>query len=196
MKDGVKLTLHGAWKDVLAGDTDVALAIAVEKTFIPGEPARVQEIFEGGIDQFDRQEWMEYYRAAGEIAGKPFAPGATGGTLFMDTYAMQAAYHMKRFGTTQLQIAIGASKCHHYGSLNPLAQYQFEVSVEHVLADRLITFPLTRSMCAPVGDGAAAALVCSEKFMRSLSPQQQERAVKIRACHLAGGKYRSLDGPA
>ena len=32
-----------------------------------------------------------------------------------------------------------------------------------VLADRPVSGPLTRAMCAPIGDGAAAALVCSEK---------------------------------
>ena len=26
-----------------------------------------------------------------------------------------------------------------------------------VLADRVVSFPLTRAMCAPIGDGAAAA---------------------------------------
>jgi hypothetical protein len=56
---------------------------------------------------------------AGEAAGKPFEPGAGGGTVFMDTYAMQAAWHMKRYGTTQRQIAVGASKNHHHGSLQP-----------------------------------------------------------------------------
>ena len=189
------MALNGAWKDVLAGTSDLALAIGVEKTFIAEDPSRVQEIFEGGIDQFDRQEWMDYYKKAGEISGKPFEPNAAGGTVFMDTYAMQAAYHMKQHGTTQRQLAIAASKNHYQGSLNPLAQYQFEVSVDEVLADRIVSYPLTRSMCAPIGDGAAAALICSERFLRTLSPEQQARAVKIRTSQLTGGMYRRLDEP-
>jgi acetyl-CoA acetyltransferase len=111
----------------------------------------------------------------------------------MDTYAMQACYHMKRYGTTQRQIAAGASKNHNHGALNPNAQYRFRMSTDEVLADRPVSFPLTRAMCAPVGDGAAAAIVCSEKILRELAPAVRERAVRIAGHGLSGGKYRSLD---
>jgi acetyl-CoA acetyltransferase len=189
------MAFHGAWKDVLSGQSELSLAVGVEKTFVPNDPQRTQEIFNGGIDQLDRNEWMAYYAKAGEIAGKPFAPNAGGGTVFMDTYAMQAAYHMKTYGTTQRQIAIGASKNHAVGAKNPLAQYRFEVSPEQVLADRVVSFPLTRAMCAPIGDGAAAALLCSERFLGSLPARVRERAAKVRASTLSGGKYRALDEP-
>lgn len=189
------MALHGAWKDVLSGTAELSLAIGVEKTFVPDDPLRTQEIFDGGIDQLDPADWMAYYAAAGEQAGKPFNPKDGGGTLFMDTYAMQAAWHMKAHGTTAAQIAAGASKNHAMGAKNPLAQYRFEVSPEQVLADRLVSWPLTRSMCAPIGDGAAAALVCSAGFLKSLPAEVRERAVRIRASVLTGGKYRRLDEP-
>ena len=60
------MAFHGAWKDILSGVSDLSLAIGVEKTFVQGDPGRTQEIFEGGIDQFDPQEWIAYYRRAGE----------------------------------------------------------------------------------------------------------------------------------
>jgi len=189
------MAFHGAWKDVLAGQSDLSLAVGVEKTFVPNDPQRTQEIFNGGIDQLDRDEWLAYYARAGEIAGKKFEPNAGGGTVFMDTYAMQAAYHMKTYGTTQRQIAVGASKNHAMGAKNPLAQYRFEVSPEQVLADRVVSYPLTRAMCAPIGDGAAAALLCSERFLASLPARLRERALKVRASTLSGGKYRALDEP-
>ena len=189
------MALHGAWKDILSGQADLSLAIGVEKTFFPGAPARTQEIFDGGIDQIDPEEWHAYYAAAGEVAGKSFAPNSGGGTVFMDTYAMQALWHMKRYGTTARQIATGASKNHAAGALNPLAQYRFTIGVDEVLEDRLVSDPLTRSMCAPIGDGAAAALVCSERFLREQPKAVQERAVRIRASILSGGKYRELDEP-
>jgi acetyl-CoA acetyltransferase len=81
------------------------------------------------------------------------------------------------------------------GAKNPLAQYQFEVSPEQVLADRMISWPLTRAMCAPIGDGAAAALVCSAAFLQTLPAAVRERAVRIRAAAISGGKYRRLDEP-
>ncbi len=186
---------HGAWKDIVSGDAELSLAIGVEKTFVPGDPASTQELFAGGIDCLDADEWRAYYAEAGAICGKPFAPADKGGTIFMDTYAMQAAYHMHRHGTTRRQIATCASKNHQHGSLNPLAQYRFTTTVDEVLADREVSYPLTRSMCAPIGDGASAALVCSRDYLAALPTPIRQRAVKIRACTMSGGKYRSLDEP-
>ncbi len=185
---------HGAWKDVLSGQCQVSLAIGVEKLVSPDDPARVPAIFGTAIDNFDPQDWQAYYKAAGQAAGKAFETGP-GRTLYMDTYAMQAAWHMKTHGTTQRQIAIAASKNHHHGSLNPKAQYRFDVDVEAVLADRPVSWPLTRSMCSPMGDGAAAALLCSTEALANFSPQVQARAVKVRTSQLSGGKYRKLQEP-
>ena len=186
------LALNGAWKDILSGQADVSLAMGVEKTFYPDAPDKVAKLYCGGIDQYDPQEWQDYYRAAGDAAGKPFEPGPDR-TVFMDTYAMQACYHMRKYGTTQAQIAAGAAKNHTHGALNPKAQYRFPMTTAQVLADRPVTYPLTRAMCAPIGDGAAAAIVCSERVLKTLPAALQARAVRIAAQGLSGGKYRSLD---
>ena len=188
------LAFLGACRDVRSGACEVSLAIGVEKLTSPSHPERVAEIFATAIDQLAPQRWHDYYRAAGEAAGKPFEPGP-GRTVYMDTYAMQAAWHMKRHGTTQRQIAIGCAKNHHHGSLNPLAQYRFELTVDEVLADREVSWPLTRAMCSPLGDGAAAALLCSADALAHFPAAARARAVKVRACELSGGKYRQLDEP-
>lgn len=189
------MALNGAVKDVASGTTEVSLAIGVEKTFFKGDAEKTQEIFSAGIDQLNPEEWHEYYGRAAKKTGKHFDPQAGGGTVFMDTYAMQAAWHMQKYGTTQAQIAAGASKNHWHGSMNPNAQYRFEVSVEDALADREISFPLTRSMCAPIGDGAASAIVCSADYLAGQPADVQKRAVKVAACQMTGGKYRSFDEP-
>lgn len=189
------LAFQGAYKDILSGSADLSLAIGVEKTFIPDDPKRQYELFTGGLDQMDPEIWMEYFRKAGEKMDRPFTFNEGGGSLNMDTYAIQAAYHMRKYGTTQEQFAIAASKTHHFGSLNPLAQYRFDVPVEKVMADREISYPLTRSMCAPIGDGAAAALLCSKKFLDTLPAEVRERAVKVKAAVAANGKYRDIDEP-
>jgi acetyl-CoA acetyltransferase len=113
----------------------------------------------------------------------------------MDTYAIQAACHMKKYGLTREHLAFCASKNHGHGSLNPKAQYRFEVSVEQALNDRMVSFPLTRSMCAPIGDGAAAALLCSREYLERLPDPVRERAIRIRASVFSGGKFRDLDEP-
>ncbi len=188
------MTLNGACKDIRAGDTEISLAIAVEKLFDPDSPETTKAMFDAGVDQFDPEDWHEYYRAAGEKAGSPFEPGP-GRTIFMDTYAMQACHHMNKHGSTQRQFAVGAAKNHCNGAKNEKAQYRFEMTVDEVMEDRLVSFPLTRSMCAPIGDGAAAAIVCSADALAEMPPDVQSRAVRVAATALSGGKYRDLDEP-
>jgi len=62
--------------------------------------------------------------------------------------------------------------------------------VEQVLEDYEVAFPLTRGMCSPVGDGAAAAVICSDKFLKQHS---SVRAVKIRASVLKSGSWTEND---
>ena len=188
------IALHGAWKDVLSGQTDLSIAIGVEKTFNPASPEQTKALFDGGIDQYDPDEWLAYYAAAGEASGKPFEPGP-GRTIFMDTYAMQAAWHMRTHGTTERQIAIACAKNHTASVHNPKAQYRFALTPEDVLADRPVSWPLTRSMCAPIGDGAAAALVCSGAWLARQPAAVRARAVRIAASTMTAGKYRRLDEP-
>ncbi len=186
------LAFTGAWKDIASGLADVSIAFGVEKTWYPDDPKRTADIFDGGIDQYDPDEWRSYYESAGKEAAIPFQPGVDR-TIFMDTYAMQAAYHMERYGTTQEQIAIGCAKNHTIAQHNPRAQYRFPLTNEEVLADRPVTWPLTRAMCAPIGDGAAAALLVSETALASMPASVRERAVLVAGFGQSGGKYRALD---
>lgn len=187
------MAFQGACRDILSGQCHLSLAVGVDKIFNPeADPRSILKMFDMGIDNFDRAETVDAYRAAARKCGRTFEPGPDR-TLFMDTYALQACYHMWKYGTTERQIAAGASKNHHYGSLNPKAQYRFDVPLEKVLEDRLVSYPLTRSMCAPIGDGAASALVCSAEYLKGLSPKVRDRAVRVKAFALAGGKYRDPD---
>jgi acetyl-CoA acetyltransferase len=193
------MAFHGAVKDVRSGDAHVSLALGVEKTYRPGadtDPLERQKMFDAywaGIDNFDVPRLLAEYEKAGGYAGCAFEPAAPGRTLFMATYAMQAAVHMRRWGTTIEQIAAGAAKNHTYGSLNPSAQYRFPMTVEEVVADRPVVFPLTRAMCAPIGDGAAAAIVCSDDVLRSLPDAVRDRAIRVAATALTGGRYRAIE---
>lgn len=194
------MALHSAFKDVKSGESDVVLAVGVEKTYLPGadaDPAvkaRMFELFARGVDRETLPRLVEHYTEVSATADVPFETGE-GRTMFMDTYAMQAALHMKRFGTTQRQIAAGAAKNHNYGALNDKAQYRFQTSVDQVLDDREVSFPLTRSMCAPVGDGAAAALVCSTDYLAGQPEAIRSRAIRIASTTMSGGKYRTVDEP-
>ncbi len=179
----------GRGANILAGVSNVSLAMGFEKVYIPDNKELTLSQFDSGIDQINPDEWRTVYNELAEITGSKFEIGRDR-TMFMDTYAMQARYHMWKYGTTQYQIAVAAAKNHCNGSMNPNAQYRFTMTPEEVLADRLITYPLTRAMCAPIADGAAAAILCSEDFLRQLQSGVQSRALKIAACCLTSGKYR------
>ncbi|MGE4371041.1 MAG: thiolase family protein [Burkholderiaceae bacterium] len=183
------LALSGAYKEIRAGDADVTVAVGVEKLYDPENPAGMLPEFGKGADQLSPHEWLEHYKKIGDHVGQPFAP-APDRSVAMDTYSIQALLHMKNYGTTREQIAAACAKSHTNGSLNPLAQYQFSMTPQQVLDDRVVAYPLTRAMCAPVGDGAAAAVLCSERYLNTLPGRVRERAVKIRALALSGGKYR------
>jgi acetyl-CoA acetyltransferase len=188
------MAFHGAWKDILSGQCDVSLAMGVDK-FYHSDMELVLSAYEQGIDIGDKDRLITEYETVGQECGREFkiTPGST---IFMDTYAMQACWHMWKWGTTQEQIAIGASKNHYHGSLNPKAQYQFEVPVEKVLEDYMVSYPLTRSMCAPIGDGGAGAILCSEDYLASQPPEVRKRAVRVLASSLSSGKHRNIEEPS
>ncbi len=189
------LALHGAVTAVRAGAVDLALAVGVEKTLFPEDPARTLEVFAGGVEQRHPDEWRQFFTEQCERHGEVLSLSPER-VMFLDVHALQARHHMKRFGTTVEQIAFGASKNHHHGSLNSSAQVRLRLSPEEILADRIVVAPLTRSMCAPISDGAAALLVCSDRFLASLAPEARGRALRVRGCALSGGRYRDLDAPA
>jgi acetyl-CoA acetyltransferase len=84
---------------------------------------------------------------------------------------------MKRYGTTVQQIAGVSAKNSLHGSLNPRAQFREELTVEDVLAAPMIVEPLTRPMCSPIGDGAAAAVVVSERKAKELGLKKPVRVL-------------------
>jgi acetyl-CoA acetyltransferase len=84
---------------------------------------------------------------------------------------------MQRYGTTAEQFAMVSAKNSFHGSLNPRAQFREAMTVEQVLASPMIAEPLTRPMCSPIGDGAAAAVIVSERKMRELGLTRPVRVV-------------------
>ena len=188
------IALASARAAVLSGTAGMVLAMGVEKMFDPADAGSALKEIAGGFDNLDPDSWhAEYVRAAAESNGQ-WHPGA-GRSVAMDTYGIQAQWHMHRHGTTQRQIACAAAKSHCNGALNPNAQYRFAMTADEVLADRHVSGPLTRAMCAPIGDGASAAIVCSSAVFAGLPAATRERAIRIRATGFSGGTFRSFSEP-
>ncbi|MCA9540400.1 MAG: thiolase family protein [Myxococcales bacterium] len=188
------LALHQAIGAVRGG-AGLAMALGVEKVFVPDDPEKSFAVFAGGIDQLHPEEWQKRFAAVGEETALGWHPHP-GRIVFLDVHALQARWHMQTHGTTVEQIAQVAAKNHAHGVHNPKAQFRKAWSVDAVLADRLIVPPLSRPMCAPISDGAAAVLVCSKRWLNKQPAEVQARAVRIRACALAGGRDRAIDAPS
>ncbi|MGE8611656.1 MAG: thiolase family protein [Achromobacter veterisilvae] len=183
------LQAHAAVK---AGLYDVALVVGAEKMNYPEKREQMFEAFKGSWDRDLAEQHMQALLAMGaDMELPPEALAETGErSVFMDIYAAQARFHMKTFGTTQRQIAAVAAKNHWHSQFNPLAQYRTPMTVEEVLADKLVAWPMTRSMCAPMSDGAAALVVVSEKALKRLDAR---RAVRIRGIAASSGSQRTAE---
>ena len=192
---GGSTALHLAYTGIRAGMYDVALAIGSEKITNPNKALSLGA-YATCMDVANFAKHIENIMELSKtltvrIPEDQTAPGE-GRSIFMDAYAMGARWHMSRFNSTQQQLAVICAKNHFHGSLNPLSQYQEVMSAEEVLAAKPVAYPLTRPMCAPVGDGAAAAIVCSEKFLKKLT---NARPVRIRASILGTGSDRDINAP-
>jgi len=190
---GGSTALHLAYTGIRAKMFDVALAVGAEKlthedkstSFMALASATDVENFMGNLALLTSvaKEYDHVIPADWKGGGQR--------SNFMDLYATFCRWHMATFGTSQKQLALISAKNHFHASLNPLAQYQNLVSEAEVLADAPVSYPLTRAMCAPLGDGAAAAVVCSERYLKKIGAA---RGVKILASVLGQGSDREMDG--
>jgi acetyl-CoA acetyltransferase len=154
------------WIAVASGMYDVALVVGVEKLYASDTGKTVQALA-GASDV--------------EVEGSL-------GLIMPGVWAMRAKKHMEKYGTTLEQLAKVSVKNHKNGCLNPNSQYQKECTIEEVHKARMICDPLTVLHCSPIGDGAAAAVLCSkDKALRYTS-----KPVYVAASILTTGTYDTL----
>ncbi|GAB3565919.1 thiolase family protein [Amycolatopsis endophytica] len=163
---------HLAVTAVAGGAVDVALAVGVEK-LTHHDKTKSFAAIATAVDQLEPGELRQWTDT--ECAGR--------GSLFMDIYAAQTRAYMARTGATAADFAEVSVKSHDHASLNPKAQYRERVTAGEVLASRLVSEPLTVLMCSPLGDGAAAIVVCSAARARALGVS----GVRVRGCALVSG---------
>ena len=178
---------------VSAGIYDVVLVCGFEKLFHQ-DKRRTFAAFDGAVDTENSEGMLGALQALADKAGEEVDIENAGVTrsVFMDIYSLMAKAHMKDYGTTKEQIAGVSAKNSYHGSLNPRAQYQQEMTVEEVLAARGIIEPLTLPMCSPIGDGAAAIVVVSEKIAKTLN---KHKPVKVLSSVLVSG-FEQKEGDA
>ena len=185
--------LNQACAMVTAGLYDIVLALGVEKLY-HADKKKSFAAFSGAVDVEAMQAIMEGLRKNASEGGAKAASSGAGEkrSMFMDIYAAMARNHMKAYGTTAEQFAGVSAKNSFHGSLNPRAQFREAMTVEEVLAAPMIAEPLTRPMCSPIGDGAAAVVLVSERKARELGISQP---VKVVASVLHSGWDHAIEEP-
>ncbi len=137
-----------AYQAVANGQTDIAMAVGIEK-----------------MTEVDILTSVELIGRAGYYLWEFHNFGMT----FPAYYALHATAHMKKYGTTEEDLAKVAVKNHKYGAMNKYAHFQRAIKVEDVLSSRVIAWPLKIFDCCPVSDGAAAVVLASEDKAKELS---------------------------
>jgi acetyl-CoA acetyltransferase len=144
---------------VMTGLYDVALAFGVEKLSV--RPEKGRPLTSDGME------------LEGEFG---FTPPAY--------FALVAKRYMAHTGATPETFALVAVKNRAHAAHNPVAQYREPITVEQVLGSKMIADPLTMLSCCPTGDGAAAAVVVSERASQRIG---RRRLVRVRATSLTSG---------
>ena len=171
--------LRVAYLTVKAGEADMGLAVGVEKLAGAG-------LLAGGARKEDGGSW--------ERSGRYGAVAPVDGRIGTDTmpgvFAQIGMEYGHKYGGANFELFAQISeKNHSHSTLNPLAAYTKKMTLEEIMGDIMIAYPNTRPMCSANCDGAAAAVVVSDAKLRTLSAEQQRRAVKISASILTSDPY-------
>jgi acetyl-CoA acyltransferase len=178
---------HLAYDYIRAGLAEMVLVVGTEKLY-SDDPARKFAVFRQPLDIAEAQRYLDVTK--GRLAPVPEGSESPSVNALMDAYAAQARLHMATYGTTARQIAAVAAKNHTHSAHNPLSQYRKAMTVDEVIAARIVAWPLTVPMCAPISDGSAAAILCSPEAARRLGDL---RLIRVRACVSRTGRNRAPD---
>jgi acetyl-CoA acetyltransferase len=163
---------------IKAGEADMGIAIGAEqmgKMGLLGQMARGEKKVYEPSGRYGAVAQVDGWLGSGTM---PAVFGQAG---------MEYAYEHDGVGFEQF--AKVAEKSHAHSALNPLAQYNKVFSLEEIMNARVISWPNTLPMCCPTGDGAAAVVLVSDSKLKTLSREQQRRAVKISASVLTSDPW-------
>ncbi len=140
--------VKAACDSIRGGGADVAMAVGLEK-----------------MTEVDTMTSIELIGRAGSYMWEFENYGMT----FPAYYALYAVAHMDRFGTTEEDMSRVAVKAHHYGAMNPLAQFQKEITLDKALGSQVVSWPLKLYDACPITDGSAAVILASEETAKKLT---------------------------
>ncbi len=157
---------------IKSGEADMGLAFGVEQMGKGGL------LGAGGMGDRKRNT----YTPSGRYGSVMQVEGLLGTGLMPGVFAQAGMeYAYEHGGVDFEQFAKVAEKNHAHSTLNPLAHYQKQFTLDEIMAAEMMSYPNTLLMCCPNTDGAAAVVLVGEEKLRTLSKDQQRRAVKISA---------------
>ncbi|WTW99043.1 thiolase family protein [Streptomycetaceae bacterium NBC_01309] len=165
---------------ILAGESELGLAVGVEKTSgmgLLGAAARPV----GAKTEFSPAGRDGHVMPTEGVLGSQTMPSvfAQAGMAYLNANPQASVEHFYRI----------SEKNHAHSELNPLAQYRKRFSIEEIKAAPAISYPNTSLMCSANTDGAAAVVLCSSARLATLPLAVRERAVKISASILTSDPY-------
>lgn len=170
--------VHLAVEAVRSGAADIVLAVGAEQLIVE-ERTRTFAAFAGATDTIrlpDMRRLVEAYA----LGSTPPDGVDLSASPFMAHYAAKGRAYMERHGATQTDLAEVVVASRAVGAFNPRAQFTQQTTVEEVLAGRMIADPLLLAMCSPLGNGAAAVLIMSDRAAR----KAERIGVRVRATSL------------
>jgi acetyl-CoA acetyltransferase len=173
--------LRTAIMAVKAGECDMGLAVGVEKL------AGAGLLGGGGKPKSDGNHWTP----SGRFGAVAPTDGRVGTDAMPGTFAQVGMEYGHKYGGATFELFARISeKNHSHSTLNPLAAYSKRFTLDEIMNDMMIAYPNTRPMCSANCDGAAAAVVVSDAKLKTLSLEQQRRAIKVSASVLTSDPWQ------
>jgi len=165
---------------IKAGEVDMGLAVGVEK--LAGA---------GLLGARDRKPDGNTWTPAGRFGAVTGTDGRIGTETMPGVFAQVGMEYGHKYGGATFELFAKISeKNHAHSTLNPLAAYTKRMTLDEIMNDLMISYPNTRPMCSANCDGAAAAVLVSGTKLKTLSLEQQRRAVKISASVLTSDPWQ------
>lgn len=156
--------IREAWVNIGSGLYDCMLVVGVER-----------------VSQLDTITATTYFSFGSDYIFE----GACGAS-FPGLYGALARAHMTEYGTTEEELAAVAVKNHENALSNPNAHLHKKISIDDVLHSPVVASPLKLFDACPFSDGAAAAVLCNEEFLRKVRGKTSDQ-IMIRGSGRAGG---------
>ncbi|MCL4447578.1 MAG: thiolase domain-containing protein [Candidatus Thermoplasmatota archaeon] len=141
-------SLKIAMDSILSGNSDIAMAMGIEKMYNSPNGTIIELIGRAGNYFWEFENF---------------------GMTFPGYYALYATKYLDAFNSKEEDLCEAAVKAHHYGSMNPYAQFRKETSVEECMKSKYVSRPLKLMDSSPITDGAAAVILARGDVAKKLS---------------------------